>query len=215
VTQHDYSVTPRRLRLVTSQYLPNTLNRLSDVTHIDFCSSVLPRVLTGLPNESFTGKKRVCDAIDSNSSLSLGMSRNLKGRKILSYCHSKTRWRVGDVTTLAHTAIHFASRPHNCCYSFKTKYVETMHAKHNRHYSSRQQYHNKGPNTLQHYWDLFTLTEWIYGKTLWGRHVRPSATWCQNRFGLTDFDKPSNWNLVINYIKKQCASVCQWCWFSV
>ena len=30
--------------------------------HIDFCSSVPPRVLTGLPNESFTGKKRVCDA---------------------------------------------------------------------------------------------------------------------------------------------------------
>ena len=52
----------RRLRLVTSQYLPNTLNRLSDVTHIDFCSSVPPRVLTGLPTESFTGKKRVCDA---------------------------------------------------------------------------------------------------------------------------------------------------------
>lgn len=68
---------------MTSQYLPNTL-RLSDVTHIDFCSSVLPRVLTGLPNESFTGKKRVCDAIDSNSSLSLGMSQNLKGGKILS-----------------------------------------------------------------------------------------------------------------------------------
>ena len=34
-----------------------------------------------------------------------------------------------------------------------------MHAKRNRHYSSRQQYHNKGPNTLQQYWDLSKATE--------------------------------------------------------
>jgi predicted 3-demethylubiquinone-9 3-methyltransferase (glyoxalase superfamily) len=62
-----------------------------------------------------------------------------------------------------------------------------MHAKPNRHHISRQQYHNKSPNTHKQYWDLFSRNEFPGKPYMDVVSVRPSATWCQDRFGLKDW----------------------------